>query len=75
LQTKTCLKYHSIVASILFQQLYYLGLSIQVTQKSRATFTGAVWNFDWREGAKWKMLWRYFGDFFRWRINDDVTEM
>jgi len=37
--------------------------------------TGVARNFDW-EGPKLENFsWGYFGDVFRWRNGDDVTEM
>jgi len=38
--------------------------------------TGLARNFDWRRGCQnGKILWRYFGDIFRWRNSDNVTKM
>jgi len=36
---------------------------------------GVARNFDWEGPKLEKILWRYFGDIFRWRNGDNVTEM
>jgi len=36
--------------------------------------TGVARNFDWEGPKLGKKLWPNFGDIFRWRNGDDVTE-